>query len=97
MCDYGSLVNLASEGKTPGLVRIVGMSKDGLQGRAAECLWPISFSESLRRHRWDKQLIAAWEIVTVMKQHNVMVMAFNVVRRNLRFIDTWQPVKNRIQ
>lgn len=90
MCDYGSLVNLASEGKTPGLVRAVGMSKNGLQGRAAECLWPISFSESLWRHRWDNQLIAAWEIVTAMKQHNVIVMAVNMVRRNPRFIGTWQ-------
>lgn len=97
MCDYGSLVNLASEGKSLGLVRAVGMGKIGLRGRAAECPWPISFSESLWRHRWDSQLITTWETVTVMKQHNVMFMAVNVVRRKLRFIGTWQPGKNRIQ
>ena len=97
MCDYGSLVNLASEGKTLGLVRAVGMGKIALRGRAAECPWPIGFSESLWRHRWDSQLITTWETVTVMKQHNVMVMAANMVRRTPRFICTWQPGKNRIQ
>jgi hypothetical protein len=97
LCDYGSLVNLASEGKTLGLVRAMGMGKIGLLGRAAECLWPISFSESLQRHRWDSQLIPTWEAVTVMKQHKVMGMAVNMVRRKLRFIGTWQPGENRIQ
>lgn len=73
------------------------MSKIGLQGRAAECLWPISFTESLWRHRWDSQLRATWEIVTVMKQHNVMVIAVNMVRRKRRFIGTWKPGQKRLR